>query len=78
MLKPPRDGILTCVKTSSGNVCALACKEGFDFSQTPALFYVCENGVRSFISLAPADLSVNSSLECTGKYYSYFLSTTRM
>ena len=78
MLKPPRDGILTCVKTSSGNVCALACKEGFDFSQTPALFYVCENGVRSFISLAPAELSVNSSLECTGKYYSYFLSTTRM
>jgi len=63
MFDPPRDGILTCVKTSKGKVCALACKEGFDFSETPALFYVCD-GSWSFVTLAPADLSVKSSLEC--------------
>ena len=69
MFDPPKDGILTCVKTGNVKVCALACKEGFDFSETPALFYVCESGVWSFVSLAPADLSVKSSLECKGELH---------
>ena len=68
MFNPPRDGIVTCVKTSRGKVCSLACKEGFDFTQTPALFYVCENSVWSFVTIAPADLSVNSPLKCKGIY----------
>ena len=76
MFDPPRDGIVTCVKTSSGKVCALACKEGFDFSETPALFYVCKNGAWSFVTLAPADLSVRSSLECKGELYEFIYSIT--
>lgn len=76
MFDPPRDGILTCVKKSNGKVCALACKEGFDFSQTPALFYVCEGGVWSFVTLAPADLSVKSSLKCKGELYKFISSIT--
>ena len=75
MFDPPRDGILTCVKTSKGKVCALACKEGFDFSETPALFYVCD-GSWSFVTLAPADLSVKSSLECKGELYTFIHSIT--
>ena len=76
MFDPPRDGILTCVKTSSGKVCALACKEGFDFSDTPPLFYVCENGAWSFVTLAPADLSVKSPVECKGEVYRFIYSIT--
>lgn len=76
MFDPPRDGILTCVKTSTGKVCALACKEGFDFSETPPLFYVCENGAWSFVTLSPADLSVKSSLECKGEEYKFIYSIT--
>ena len=74
MFDPPRDGIITCVKTSSGKVCALVCKEGFDFSETPPLFYVCENGAWSFVTLAPADLSVKSSPECKGEVCNFIYS----
>ncbi|XP_078371414.1 lactadherin-like, partial [Oculina patagonica] len=39
----------------------------FDFSETPALFYVCESGTWSFVTIAPADLSVKFSLKCEAK-----------
>lgn len=67
MFDPPKDGIVTCVKTNNGKVCALACKEGFDFSETPALFYVCRNSVWSYVSLAPGDLSAPWPQKCEGR-----------
>ncbi len=69
MFDPPKDGIVTCVKTSSGKVCSLACKEGFDFTETPALFYVCKNSAWSYVSLAPGDLSVPWPQKCEGRLF---------
>ena len=67
MFDPPKDGIVTCVKTSSGKVCSLACKQGFDFVQDPALFYVCESSSWSFVTFPPADLSASISHTCESK-----------
>ena len=70
MFDPPEDGIVTCVKTSSGKICSLACKEGFDFAQNPALFYVCKDSVWSYVAVPPADLSVSAAgpVKCVGKH----------
>ena len=68
MLSAPKDGIASCVKTSRGKVCALACKEGLDFSHLPALFYVCENSAWSVVTMSPADMSVYSPMKCEGVY----------
>lgn len=68
MLSAPKDGIAACVKTNRGKVCALACKEGLDFSHLPALFYVCENSTWSVVTMSPADLSVYSPMKCEGIY----------
>ena len=67
MFDPPEDGIVTCVKTSSGKVCSLVCKVGYDFAQDPALFYVCKGSVWSFVAMPPADLSVSGPVNCEGK-----------
>ena len=67
MFDPPKDGIVTCVKTNNGKVCSLACKDGFDFSETLALFYVCKNSAWSFVSLVPGDLSIPWPNKCEGK-----------
>jgi len=64
MFDPPKDGIVTCVKKSSGKVCSLACKQGFDFARDPALFYVCGGSDWSFVALPPADLSVPWPNKC--------------
>ena len=67
MFDPPKDGIVTCVKTNNGKVCSLACKDGFDFTETPALFYVCKNSAWSFVSLVPGDLSIPWPNKCEGR-----------
>ena len=67
MNDPPNDGIVTCVKTNNGKVCSLACKEGFDFTDTPALFYVCKTSAWSYVILAPGYLYVPWPNKCEGR-----------
>ena len=75
-VRSPKGWYIDLRENKQRKVCALACKEGFDFSETPPLFYVCENGAWSFVTLAPADLSVKSSLECKGEVYKLIYSIT--
>ena len=47
----PKNGALACNKIGSDYVCAVMCKNGFDFSFDPPLVYFCSSGIWNFFSL---------------------------
>ena len=53
----PKNGALACNKVGSDYVCAVMCKNGFDFSFDPPLVYFCSSGKWNFFSLPPIPFS---------------------